>query len=58
MEKLLAYLCGYLERVSPLTDQTALYEEIRREFEEKWGQGNFPGWRVSSFVEGRFLGEG
>ena len=47
LEKVLEYLSNFLDRVHPLLDQNALYEEIEREFEEKWLQGNFPGWRVS-----------
>ena len=43
---LLEYLCGYMERVHPLMDQNVLYDEIKRDFEEKWSQGTFPGWRV------------
>ena len=27
-------------------DQNVLYDEIKRDFEEKWSQGTFPGWRV------------
>lgn len=42
------YLSDYLDRVHPLLDQNALYEEIEKEFEDKWLQGNFPGWRVRS----------
>ena len=48
LEKVLEYLSGYIDRVHPLLDQNALYEEIEKEFEEKWLQGNFPGWRVRS----------
>ena len=46
LEVLLEYLCGYMERVHPLMDQNVLYDEIKRDFEEKWSQGTFPGWRV------------
>ena len=48
LEKVLDYLSDYLDRVHPLLDQNALYEEIEKEFEDKWLQGNFPGWRVGS----------
>ena len=47
---LLEYLCGYMERVHPLMDQNVLYDEIKRDFEEKWSQGTFPGWRVRLLV--------
>ena len=48
LESLVDYLTGYLERVQPLVDQTELLLEIKKDFEEKWGQGTFPGWKVSS----------
>ena len=47
LEKVLDYVSDYLDRVHPLLDQNSLYEEIEKEFEDKWLQGNFPGWRVS-----------
>lgn len=50
LEKVLDYLSDYLDRVHPLLDQNSLYEEIEKEFEDKWLQGNFPGWRVSSIL--------
>ena len=31
-------------------DQNVLYDEIKRDFEEKWSQGTFPGWRVRVVV--------
>ena len=49
LEKVLQYLSDFLDRVHPLLDQNALYEEIEKEFEDKWLQGNFPGWRVSAW---------
>ena len=45
--KVVEYLSYYLERVHPLLDQGKLDDEVQRTFQEKWSQGNFPGWRVS-----------
>lgn len=45
LEELLQYLCGYLERVWPLLDQQLLFEEVRRDFDEKWSRDAFPGWK-------------
>ena len=47
VENLFDYLAGYLERIQPLLDQNKLVEEVKKEFDEKWSAGQFPGWRVS-----------
>jgi splicing factor 3A subunit 3 len=47
LERLLEYLSGYLDRTHPLLDQGKIVEEVRREAEEKWAVGTFPGWSVS-----------
>ena len=48
LENLLEYLSAYLSRVQPLTDHDTIVLEVRKDFEEKWQQGTFPGWRVST----------
>lgn len=48
--KLLDYLSGYVERVHPLLDQSLLQHEVLYTFNEKWAQGNFPGWRVNCSI--------
>ena len=50
LESLVDYLLGYIERVQPLVDQTELLIKIKKDFEEKWSQGTFPGWKVSTFI--------
>lgn len=45
--ELLEYLSSYLEKIHPLTDQQTILEEVKKDFEDRWTQGNFPGWRVS-----------
>jgi splicing factor 3A subunit 3 len=45
VESLVDYLAGYLERIQPLSDQTELLLEVKKDFEEKWGQGQFIGWK-------------
>ena len=52
LEYVLGYLSSYLERVHPLLDQKKLKGEVNKGFEEKWNQGNFPGWRVSDTMGG------
>lgn len=47
LEDLVDYLAGYLERIQPLLDQSMLVEDVKKEFDEKWSAGQFPGWRVS-----------
>ncbi|XP_003383664.1 PREDICTED: splicing factor 3A subunit 3-like [Amphimedon queenslandica] len=48
LESLVDYLLGYIERVQPLVDQTELLIKIKKDFEEKWSQGTFPGWKKDS----------
>ncbi|XP_065911893.1 splicing factor 3A subunit 3-like [Dysidea avara] len=45
LEALVDYFLDYLSRSKPLLDQSKLLSEIRLQFDEKWLQGQFPGWR-------------
>ena len=47
VESLVAYLSDYLYRIQPLFNQEAMLVEVKSEFEEKFIQGVFLGWRVS-----------
>ena len=40
------YLAHYLDKVQPLLDQSAMLLEMKKDFEEKWSQSQFPGWKV------------
>ena len=43
---LVDYLAHYLDKVQPLLDQSAMLLEMKKDFEEKWSQSQFPGWKV------------
>ena len=45
LETLTLDLADYLSRVQPLYDQTLESEKLRFEFEEKWDEGKFTGWK-------------
>jgi hypothetical protein len=40
-------LYTYLERIKPLLDIEAQLEISKKEFEQKWNEGTFPGWPVN-----------
>lgn len=41
---LLDYLYGYVERVKPLLDLGEELDAVRKDFNEQWENGRFPGW--------------
>eukprot|EP00891_Asterochloris_glomerata_P009690 jgi/Astpho2/9690/Aster-03682 len=44
LQSLLAYLEGFHERVSPLSNLGATYQRLQQEFEEAWETGQLAGW--------------
>ena len=46
LESLVEYMSGYLEKIQPLLDQSTVLLEIKDDFESKWSQSQFPGWKV------------
>ncbi len=47
VESLVEYMSQFLEKVQPLCDQSALLLDLKDDFEGKWSQSQFPGWKVS-----------
>jgi splicing factor 3A subunit 3 len=45
LDKLQEYLSGYIGKIQPLLDQSKIVSEVKRDAEEKWSAGTFPGWR-------------
>lgn len=46
LETLLDYLHGYLLRIKPLYNIDQEMETVRKDFEQQWQSGSFPGWQV------------
>ena len=44
LQSLLAYLEGFHERVSPLSNLGATYQRLQQEFEEAWESEQLAGW--------------
>jgi len=58
LDVLLDYLHMYLTRVRPLLDLNSELENVQRQFQVQWENGNFPGWPVRYFRIITFVTQG
>ncbi|CAO2171029.1 unnamed protein product [Urochloa humidicola] len=51
LEHILEYLTSFLYRTEPLQDVEKIFSKLENEFEERWANGEVPGWGNKSTVE-------
>ncbi|CAN6341708.1 unnamed protein product [Urochloa humidicola] len=51
LEHILEYLTSFLYRTEPLQDVEKIFAKLESEFEERWANGEVPGWGNKSTVE-------
>ncbi|CAN6327909.1 unnamed protein product [Urochloa humidicola] len=51
LEHILEYLTSFLYRTEPLQDVEKIFAKLESEFEERWTNGEVPGWGNKSTVE-------
>ncbi|TVU35501.1 hypothetical protein EJB05_17394 [Eragrostis curvula] len=52
LEHILEYLTSFVYRIEPLQDTEKIFAKLENEFEERWANGEVPGWESESVSEG------